>query len=219
MSPTDRAQRFAGFRSGRIQVLVNVELCTTGWDCPSVSAEIMLRPTQSLALYVQMVGRALRIYPGKTDAILIDCVGNVVRHGMPDAEREWTLEGREKRSRAVSVRQCPKCYAAFLPAPKCPECGHLFPVAARRTSPEQRDGSVVEITAGTFDTREQRLRNAPLKELLKGANTLEQLKEIAKARGYHPGWATRMLQFKAGARGRAMQQWRSQKGEQKGVAA
>ena len=200
MAPGERKQRFAGFRSGRIQVLTNVDLATTGFDDPGIAAEIMLRPTQSLALYLQMVGRALRIYPGKSDAILIDCVGNVMRHGMPDAEREWTLEGREKRSRAAAVRQCPKCYAAFLPAPKCPECGFLFPVSTRRTAPEQRDGSVVEITSGSFETRAQRLRSAPLKELIREAKTFEQLQEIGAARGFRHGWARRMHNFRIGKR-------------------
>ena len=205
MTKGDRAERIGDLRSGRIEVLTNVDLLTTGFDMPSIEAGIFLRPTQSLALYLQMVGRILRIAPGKDDAVMLDHVGNVFRHGLPADEREWTLEGRAKREgQAVSVRQCPECYAAFSPAPKCPECGYVFPVAARDTAKKQRDGDLVEVGKSDIDARTQHLRDAPLKDLLKAAKTRDALEEIRAARGYQHGWVQRMLEFKAAARARAI---------------
>lgn len=209
MTAAQRAQRLADFRTGRLTVLTNVELLTTGFDCPQIEVGIFLRPTQSLALYLQMVGRILRIAPGKADAVLLDHVGNVLRHGMPDEAREWTLEGRAKRSAPPPVRQCPKCYAAFRPAPKCPACTFVFPVVARARATAERDGDLTELSGDEAAARLRRLRDAPLKELLKAAKTREALEEIRKARGYHPAWTARMLAFKAHARSRAMQSWRS----------
>jgi superfamily II DNA or RNA helicase len=202
MPPGERAQALAGFRSKRIQILFSVDLLTTGYDNPEIGAAIMLRPTDSLALIIQMYGRAMRPFPGMSSWLLIDSVGNTLRHGLPDADREWTLDGRVKRTRAVSVRQCEKCWAAFSPAPRCPECGYTFPVDSRRSAPAERAGNLVEIGAGTFDTREQRLKLAPLKELLRAAHTREAVQEIADARGYAKGWVYQMMQFKQRARER-----------------
>lgn len=209
MSAGDRRRRLADFRAKRLDVLTNVELLTTGFDCPQIDVAIFLRPTQSLALYLQMVGRILRIAPGKPDAILLDHVGNVLRHGMPDALREWTLKGRAKRSAPPPVRQCSQCYAAFSPAPKCPACGFTFPIAVKRRGTAERDGELVELSGDEVAARMHHLRNAPLKELLKSARTREALEEIRKARGYHPAWTGRMLAFKARGRARALQDWRS----------
>lgn len=208
MSSGDRKQRLRDFRERRVQILTNVELLTTGFDCPQIEVGIFLRPTQSLALYLQIVGRILRIAPHKADAVLLDHVGNVLRHGMPDADREWTLEGRAKRPTAPPVRQCPKCYAAFAPAPRCPACTYAFPVKARGVGAKAADGELAAITADDIDARARHLREAPLKELLKAAHTPEAVDEIRKARGYHPAWTPRMLAFKAGARARAVQGWR-----------
>lgn len=202
MTKAERDARIGAFRDGRIKVLTNVELLTTGFDMPSIEAGIFLRPTQSLALYLQMVGRILRIAPGKEDAVLLDHVGNVLRHGMPDAEREWTLDGRAKRQAAVAVRQCSECYAAFAPAPKCPACGFVFPIKARAVATDAREGELAQVALSDTDARLRHLREAPLKELIRAAKTREALDEIRQARGYAPGWVRHMLNMKAAARAR-----------------
>lgn len=197
MSADQRERRFAQFRDGRLQVLTNVELATTGVDIPQIEAAIFLRPTESLALYLQMVGRILRIFPGKRDALLLDHVGNVVRHGMPDEPREWTLDGRAKRSAAPAVRQCPECFAAHAPSPRCPACGHVYTVAApQRTAPEIKGGDLVETDAA----RVAQIREASLKSLLKIAKTAEALKEIARIRGYDQRWVQHILASRGGRR-------------------
>lgn len=194
MSDGERKSRLGAYLRREVQVLTNVELLTTGFDCPQIEVEIMLRPTQSLALFLQMVGRVLRISPGKDDAILLDHVGNVFRHGLPDDAREWTLEGRIKRAAPPPVRQCPKCYAAFRPAPKCPACSYVFPIEpTARQLAKQRAGELEELQRTNV---EEYYRQAPYKEALKGAKTLEALRLMAKARGYDSRWAHRMWQMK-----------------------
>lgn len=113
----------------------------------------MARPTQSFSLYAQQFGRALRILDGKAWGVIIDHVGNVARHGLPDAHREWTLDRREKRARGATVtdvmpiRVCPQCSGAYeaVEGLKCPYCGHYAEPAGRST-PEQVDGDLHELS-------------------------------------------------------------------------
>lgn len=196
-SMLDRKQRIEAFKAGRVQVLTNVELLTTGYDDPSIGAGIFLRPTQSLALYLQMIGRILRIAPGKSDALLLDHVGNVIRHGMPDDTREWTLEGRAKRSSPPPVRQCPMCYAAFSPVPHCPSCGHVFAVKPAPTRGlQQRDGELTEVSG----IEVQRLKREQLNTMMAGCSGLRDLQELAKRLGYKPQWAFMQWQHRRNRR-------------------
>jgi DNA repair protein RadD len=147
-----RSRALRRFRNREILQLVNVDLFGEGFDLPAIEVVSMARPTQSYALYCQQFGRALRIMDGKVSAIIIDHVGNVMRHGLPDARREWTLDRRERRSRGgptdvMPVRvcmneQCMGVYERVLPA--CPYCGHVHEPAGRST-PEQVDGDLFEL--------------------------------------------------------------------------
>lgn len=135
------------FRAGRLKVLVNCELFTEGVDLPAVDVLIMLRPTMSKPLYLQMVGRVLRPGPGKV-ALILDHVENCVRFGLPDAHREWTLEGVEASRKAptekvLRIRVCPKCFSAQVPALACRYCGEAFEIKGRHI--ETVDGELVEI--------------------------------------------------------------------------
>ena len=91
-----RSQIIEDFRNGKIQILCNVDLISEGFDVPDCGCVIMLRPTQSLTLYIQQAMRCMRYRPNKK-AIILDHVGNYSRHGMPDDDREWTLEGNPKK--------------------------------------------------------------------------------------------------------------------------
>lgn len=196
MSDGERKSRLGAYLRREVQVLTNVDLLTTGFDCPQIEVEIMLRPTQSLALFLQMVGRVLRISPGKTDAILLDHVGNVFAHGLPGGAREFTLEGRLKRVQAPPVRQCPKCYAAFKPSPKCPACQYVFPTElSPRQAAKRRAGELAEMQRANPN---EYLKVAPFKAVVKEAKSLEALQAIAKARGYDHRWAVRMWAMKSG---------------------
>lgn len=97
-TPKDERERLIDqFKDGNIQVLVNVELFTEGFDCPDISFIQLARPTRSLALYLQQVGRGLRVTGGKEKTIFIDNVGLYNYFGLPDANRKWQhhFQGRD----------------------------------------------------------------------------------------------------------------------------
>lgn len=100
-SPRIRSESLKALADGQIDVLCNVNLFTEGWDCPSVSCVIMARPTMSLTLYLQCIGRGMRpdLLSGKTDLLILDHAGNIDRHGDPDAPREWSLESAEQKAK------------------------------------------------------------------------------------------------------------------------
>ncbi len=130
---TDRDERLRimrAFRDGSIRVVTNVDLFGEGVDVPSIEAAILLRPTKSLGLYLQQVGRALRPSEGKQHAIIIDHVGAVRYHGLPDDPHEWTLDGVDKGSgkekAEVGVKICPACFRAVRSVVKVCPCGHSF---------------------------------------------------------------------------------------------
>ena len=77
-------------------MLTSCDLISEGLDVPNVSAVILLRPTKSLTLYLQQVGRGMRPAPGKAALVVLDHVGNVIEHGLPDQEPQWSLSGVEK---------------------------------------------------------------------------------------------------------------------------
>jgi len=121
-------QLFAQLESGELKVLCQCELISEGTDIPSVNGALMLRPTQSIVVWLQQCGRVLRLKPDGSRAVILDFVGNAVRLGLPTDPREWSLSGKAKRkSDAPPVRVCPVCYAAMPGGTStCSECGHEF---------------------------------------------------------------------------------------------
>ena len=178
------------FREGKIKILSNVDLCGEGFDLPALEAAILLRPTQSLGLYLQQIGRTLRIYPGKPHAIILDHVGACERHGLPDDPREWTLEGRDKKQDngvGIKVKVCGRCYAAQRPGSKeCKFCGLIFEIQSREV--EQKDGELSEVDILQLRRRRNmeqgRCRNR------------EELLELARQRKYRNpnGWVYMIMQ-------------------------
>jgi DNA repair protein RadD len=151
-----RGEAIKKFRNGTLQVLVNVDLFGEGFDVPAVEVVQMARPTMSYGLYVQQFGRALRPLEGKTHGIIIDHVGNVRRHGLPDAPRQWTLYAEERGKRGavdpdvVPVTTCVECFAAFEAITRtCPFCGHT-PEPQGRNRPEFVDGDLLELDPATL---------------------------------------------------------------------
>lgn len=96
--PKARSAMLEALAEGDVDVLCNVELFTEGWDCPPVSCVVMARPTQSLTLYLQCVGRGMRPHRGKRDLVILDHAGNIQRHGYPDQPRLWSIESAAQRS-------------------------------------------------------------------------------------------------------------------------
>lgn len=104
---TERADALARFARGEFRAIANVGVLTEGWDCPICDCVALLRPTQSAALYVQMVGRGLRLADGKTDCLLLDYGGNVERLGRPeDAQEKEPREREKKDAKAPGGKRC-----------------------------------------------------------------------------------------------------------------
>lgn len=180
-----RDQLVADLGRGQLQVLVTVDVVSEGFDCPSASVAVLLRPTQSLSLYLQQVGRVLRPAPSKTHATILDHVGNVHRHGFPDDPRDWSLQDGIRRGTrgpaAPSVRTCGTCFAAFKPAPICPMCGANCAPEPRRQL-RQVGGELKELQREGVRQRTAERRKA---------RTLEDLIAVGRARGMRNpvGWA------------------------------
>lgn len=180
-----------GLETGQVQVVTFCDLINEGVDVPCISTLIMLRPTQSLGLFLQLVGRVLRPMPGKDRGKIIDAVGNCLIHGMPDEDREWSLEGlaRKKKGKVKAVdrvKQCPSCYE-YNPssAGTCQGCGEAFPGSSGE-GPQEESGELQEMDEATA----LELKKSKARKIAR-AKTLEELLEVAKEIGYKPGWARR----------------------------
>lgn len=156
----ERIDAVERFRKREILQLVNVDIFGEGFDLPAIEVCSFARPTESYGLFVQQFGRALRPLPGKEKAIIIDHVGNIFRHGLPDAPRNWTLDRAERKSgkrEIAMIKACPMCtqvYERYLKS--CPWCGHV-PVPAQRSAPEFVDGDLTELDANTLDELRNRV--------------------------------------------------------------
>lgn len=138
-----RSLALARFRDGMLRVLCNVDLFGEGLDVPAVDAVFLLRPTQSLGLYLQQVGRGLRPAPGKQTVRIFDHVNNWQRHGLPDDERVWSLAGKPRGQRNTEDlgKRCSQCFGVTrLGAVRCSLCGAPFPVQTRAVT--QVDGTL-----------------------------------------------------------------------------
>lgn len=123
-----------------LKYLVNVGVLTTGFDAPAIDCVAILRPTNSAGLYYQMTGRGFRLSPdtGKTDCLILDYGGNIMRHGPVDMIRITENPGR-KGNGGAPVRECPQCQSVF-PAGRtaCPDCGYELPREERRLKHDSR---------------------------------------------------------------------------------
>ena len=177
------------FKEDKLKIVSNVDLFGEGLDIPALEAVILLRPTMSLGLHLQQVGRSLRPHPGKTHAIILDHVGNTVRHGLPDEDREWSLSGKKKGNKEKAepgAKICGKCFGASPPMSKvCAVCGTAFEV-------QSREVDLIEGELEEMDKKEiAKLRQAENKR----AKTLDELIALGKARGYKSPsrWANYVL--------------------------
>ena len=126
--PEERDRAIAGFRNSAIKALVNVAVATEGFDLPDASCIIIARPTMSLALYLQMVGRGLRPKPDGGECVILDLAANSATHGLPEDYREWSLKPRgAQKAGEAPVAVCPECGAASpASSHNCRGCGYAF---------------------------------------------------------------------------------------------
>ena len=183
----ERDRKLDDFEEKRLLVLVNVDLFDEGFDVPGVDAVLLARPTESLAKYLQMVGRALRVVyakghdlstqagrlaaiaaGSKPAAIVIDPVRNWERHGMPNWPRSWSLESREKGGRGKTDELTPQrtCTACTQPYEKfykaCPHCGEPLPEPAGRAAPEQVEGDLMELDVEAMAALFEQMKRADM---------------------------------------------------------
>lgn len=175
------------WRDGKFHVLSNMGLFIEGLDVPAASCCILARPTQSLTIYLQAVGRVMRPSAGKIDCIILDHSGLTHTHGLVDEDRDWTLDGKKKKSRkgesekAPSVTVCGSCFAAYsrIAHPDaCPECGKVTERTGREIETDE-SGVLIELSPEMMQAIKARK-----KDELKAAKTDEQLLELGIQRGY-----------------------------------
>lgn len=174
-------------------VVCNCGIIAEGLNVPVVGGVIMLRPTKSLALYLQQIGRALRPAPGKSHAVILDHAGNVFRHGFPDVEHPWSLEDRPKKKGRALVKRCAGC-GALIPAAArvCPECGAEQP---RPAAPPAKPGARPLVELDAMTAHERWLATGSFHAVIEWAALNEgRLRQVAKARNYKPGWVHFRLQ-------------------------
>lgn len=192
MDDAERSRILNGLATGEIEVVTSCDIISEGTDIPKIACAGLLRPTQSVGLYLQQVGRALRPSPGKDRAIILDHVGNVLTHGLPEMVRDWSLDGeikiKKKRKKGedeppVRVHQCENCFAVYEAEKMlCPECGFVRVIKAREI--KHSDGVLVELS----DWDKLQLQRQKRQDVGR-AQSLTELEAIEKARGYKKGWA------------------------------
>lgn len=186
----ERDKIIQDFREGKITILCNVDLISVGFDCPDVDCCILLRPTDSTALYIQQACRALRFREGKT-AVILDHVNNFERHGLPDDERNWSLGKKyEKPKRfnsdgTLKIKQCQNCFAVFEAGSiACPHCGSEVKLE------KQELKNIKEIQLQEI----KRKKEEELKEIVLDFSSpddckdLDELHAYAKRHHYKSGW-------------------------------
>ncbi len=187
----ERERLIQQFRDGALDILCNVDLISEGFDVPDCSCAILLRPTQSLTLYIQQAMRCMRYRAGKR-AVILDHVGNYARFGLPDDDREWDLEGKKKNSskkikveKDVSIKTCPNCYAVFSPTEEtgkprtvCPVCNVPLPVKKQADEIDTVSAELQKIEGFVLDFKTP-----------EECNSYQELLEYARTHGYKPGWA------------------------------
>jgi len=199
-----------------LDVVTSCEIISEGTDIPDVSTAILLRPTWSLTLYLQQVGRALRVAKDKRQKYIIDMVGNIYRHGHPFLEREWAIDGarktpsrRKKEVDNFKIKNCSECFAVFelkdVVDNKCPECGS--PITSKQRRIDIVDGDLVEVSWDEIEEELKKLRIIDEKEKEKkqkkrdywrgihACKTIEELVELGKKRGYKSPqfWANKIF--------------------------
>ena len=181
-----RAEIMQDFRDGKITVLCNVGIISEGVSIDDVSCCLLLRPTESHALYWQQGMRSMRYQPGKV-AKVIDCVGNYSRNPLFDAEVEWSLTESVKKKPKINengdffIRTCPACFKVFKTAPVCPYCGSAYPLSPREIKAHE-DIELARITAEEAEKAERKRKQARMEQ--GKAKTFPELLAIGKERGY-----------------------------------
>ncbi len=194
-TPERRHQINEAFKRRDIQVLVNVTIASYGYDAPSVDCIVLARPTKSVVLWLQMIGRGMRPHPGKDFCMIIDHTGGVRDPdlGYADDLRRWRLDNRKRASANWSrddrnekkeegedkAHECEECRYVFSRSLVCPKCGWEIPLPKRDIEATQAD--LVRIS---------RLRkDGPKEEWPDTKSFYLMLRHHAARKRYKPAWA------------------------------
>ena len=159
MGDDERDGKIAAFKAGTVRALVNCNILTTGFDHPPLDAIVMLRPTMSPGLYVQMVGRGLRLHDSKTDCLVLDFGGNVRRHGFIDAV-EPPRKGKKGPAQSAPVKECPRCNSLVPIMLHVCQCGFEFPIAERESETKAHEGAIMSTEVLPTQMKVDRVRYA-----------------------------------------------------------
>ena len=189
---SEREQIIQNFRDGKIMVLCNFSLISEGFDMPDCDMVLILRKTASLGLFIQMTMRCMRYKKNKI-ATILDFCGNAYEHGLPDDDRQWTLDSKVKQQRNESAepdiltRQCKNCFKVYAGNNRiCPYCN--FDNGKTKKQIEQEKQAELE--------RITEIKKRQDKNDLKQANkSLEALKEYGRKHNYSPYWAIKRWQI------------------------
>lgn len=210
MKTGERGATVDGFKNKSIRILTSCDLVNEGFDVPAIECAIFLRPTESLALYLQQVGRALRVMEGKKEAIILDHAGNVLRHGHPYQERIWSLDGftnkadRKKEKDRITIAQCDSCRAWFngKRGDECPHCQHKALVISAKIDEVGGELSVLTYEqSASFQAMEyKQIKGTIFREVQKRLQAqggheeaLKFLRGVATVRKYKENWAYKQL--------------------------
>jgi len=186
----ERDRIFDALRSGEIQVLWNVDVCSEGVDIPDISCVISARPTKSIIKWLQQLGRGLRPSKGKEDCLVFDHGGTFDRLGAVEDYETWVLddtkhanqapkEREKKKERAIKELICDMCATTFSGTIVCPSCGYIH---YKTKMPEYVDGDLVEVTASRKKSTKKSYSES------EKLGWLSQLLYVQLSRGYKPGW-------------------------------
>jgi len=195
LATAERDALITGLADGSVEVLSSCDLISEGLDVPDVRAVLLLRPTQSLVLALQQVGRGMRPAPGKLHLAVLDFAANTLRHGLPEQSRAWSLDGAPKKPPSegpalpATAWRCEACSCLNeLTADECQDCGAPRP-GGRRSITEQAPGHLTEITADYF----ARIVHIPYRQFLRTPRTEHELRVYARHHGYRRGWVWHRL--------------------------
>lgn len=217
MHPDIRREILRQFAAGDIWVLTSCDLISEGYDLPGIEVAILLRPTESLVLFIQQVGRALRaVYAagfdlnterGRLDAIqagpkqfaiILDHAGNIARHGLPDDDRIWSLQGRKARKasgyRVIPTCTCGKCFRTFRPSrSSCPFCDFDRDILGRQI--RVVDGYLEEIDPNLVKEA-RKLEQAAITKRVNATRGIDGLADLAIELGYSEAWVWNKHKFR-----------------------
>lgn len=187
-----RREIIGGFADREIRVLMNCQIAREGFDLSAqvgrdvpIEAVGLYAPTQSLPLAIQMMMRPMR--PQENEAILLDHAAIFASHGLPDDDREWTLEGKVKGSKpgeaTTPTACCSHCYSIYRAAPACPYCGTPRVVDGRQVAAIEAEMGELDI-ASLRKFQDDRAKSMAVN----AARTVEALADVAVRYGYKVGW-------------------------------